>query len=135
MTLVVADAARSFVMHHKPESLGMGIGIESIDVEIRIRGHEIEDIVLAAVGPVLPADVPAFDQDCIKTVLRSEVDVLSDIVVVGAVPSVRFRLRIVDRTLDSDLPLVFGIAKLAKKHEKQTQFQKIFHFFDTNSER
>ena len=98
MTLVVADAARSFVMHHKPESLGMGIGIESIDVEIRIRCHEIEDIVLAAVGPVLPADVPAFDQDCIKTVLRSEVDVLSDIVVVGAVPSVRFRLRIVDRT-------------------------------------
>ena len=89
VTLVVSHRRGAFVVHHQPDALGMGIFIEGSDVEVRIRGHEVEDIVLVAVCPVLPAYVPALDKQGVETVLGSEVYIGAHLFIVGAVTAVR----------------------------------------------
>ena len=82
-------------MHEEFHTLGMGIFIEGLDVEVRIWGHEVEDIVLVAVRPVLPADVPTFHKDLVEAVLCGEVNVSADILIVGTVGSVRLAAAVV----------------------------------------
>ena len=89
VTLVVAHAGRSLVMHHELDALGVRIGIQGVDVEIRIRGQEIEHIVLVAVCPLFPAYVPTLDQQRVESVRRGEIDVLAHIGVVGGMAAVR----------------------------------------------
>ena len=60
-------------MHEEFHTLGMCIFIESLDIKVRIWGHEVEDIVLVAVRPVLPADIPTFHEDLVEAVLCGEV--------------------------------------------------------------
>ena len=76
-------------MHHELDALGVRIGIQGVDVEIRIRSQEVKDIVLVAVGPLFPADVPALDQQGVETVRRSEIDVLAHVGIVGGMAAVR----------------------------------------------
>ena len=89
VTLVVAHAGRSLVMHHELDTLGVRIRIQGVDVEVRIRCQEVEDVVLVAIGPFLPADVPALDQQGVETVRRSEIDILPHIGIVRGMAAVR----------------------------------------------
>ena len=82
-------------MHEEFHTLGVGILVQSLDVEVWIWGHEVEDIVLVAVRPVLPADIPAFHKDLVEAVLRGEVNVPADILIVGTVGSVRLAAAVV----------------------------------------
>ena len=83
------------MVHYQLDALGVGIFIESLEVEVRIRGYEVEDVVLLAAEPVLPAFVPSFDQEGVESVRCGEVDVAPDVVVVGSVAAVRGGLGIV----------------------------------------
>ena len=47
------------MVHHESHTLLMGVLVESLDVEVRIWSHEVEDIVLVAVCPVFPTFVPS----------------------------------------------------------------------------
>ena len=78
------------MMHEEFHALGMSILVKCLDVEIRIRGHEIEDVILVAVRPVFPADIPALDQHLVKAMLGSEVDVAAHIGIVRRMLAVRF---------------------------------------------
>ena len=71
------------MMHEKFHTLGMRILVQSLDVKIRIRSYEIEDIILVAVCPVFPADIPAFYQDLVKAMLGGEVDLAAHIFIIS----------------------------------------------------
>ena len=73
------------MMHHKTHALGVGIFVETCNVEIGIRRHEIENIVLRETLPVLPTDVPALHQNLTEAVLSGKVNVSAHILRVGAV--------------------------------------------------
>ena len=94
-TFIIARGRRRFVMHYETQSLGMGIIVKRRNVEIGIRGDEVEYIFFLAAAPVFPTFVPSFHQDAVKPVLRGEVDIASDVFVVGPVPAVRFGRRII----------------------------------------
>ena len=76
-------------MHHKAYALRVRIIVQRLDIEIRIRGHEIENIVLGIAEPVLPADIPPFHQKLVETVLRGKIDIAAHIRIVGTVASCR----------------------------------------------
>ena len=76
-------------MHEQLHALRMGIVVQGLDVKVRIWGDEVEDIILVAVGPVFPADVPAFHENLVETVLCGEVNVAADILIVRAMRAVR----------------------------------------------
>ena len=67
----------------------MRIIVKSLDIEVRIRCHEIEDIILGIAEPVLPADIPSLDKQLVEAVRCSEIDVAAHIVIIRAVPSAR----------------------------------------------
>ena len=67
----------------------MRILVESLDVEVRIWSHEIEDIVLVAVSPVFPSFVPSFHKHLVEAVLCSEVHIAAYLLVVCRVGAVR----------------------------------------------
>ena len=71
------------MMHEKFHALGMSILVQSLDVEIRIRGHEIEDVILVAVCPVFPADIPALHKNLVKAMLGGEVDIAAHIFIIS----------------------------------------------------
>ena len=71
------------MVHEKFHTLGMRILVQSLDVKIRIRSHEIEDVILIAVCPVFPTDIPAFYQDLVKAMLGGEVDVAAHIFIIS----------------------------------------------------
>ena len=73
----------------------MSISIKARQVEVRIRSHEVEDIILLAAEPVFPALVPAFYQQGVESVLGCEIDVSAHILIVGAVAAVRLGLGII----------------------------------------
>ena len=77
------------MVHHELHTLRACVLVECIDIEIRIWSHEIEDIVLVAVSPVLPAFVPALYEDLVEAMLGSEVDIAANLLVVCRVASVR----------------------------------------------
>ena len=70
------------MVHHQAYSLRVCILVESLDVEVRIWSHEIEDIVLVAVCPVFPAFVPALYEHLVETMLSSEVNIAANLLVV-----------------------------------------------------
>ena len=72
MSFVVSYGSGSLVMHDHFHTFGLGIVTDFLKIEIRIRGHEIEDIVLKMAEPVLPAFVPALYKHRIEAVFRSE---------------------------------------------------------------
>ena len=86
------------MVHHESDTLGMGIVIESLDVKIRIRCHEIEDILLVAADPFFPSFVPTFHKHLVEAVLRSEINIAADILICGSMLSVRGHLAVIGHT-------------------------------------
>ena len=91
VALVIDGGRGGFVVHHEADALGMGVLVQARKVEVGIRRDEVEDGVLLMAEPVLPAFVPALDQEGVEAVLRREVDVTAHVLVVRAVTAVRFR--------------------------------------------
>ena len=87
--LVIDGGRGAFVVHDEADALAVGILVQRRQVEVRIRGDEVEDEVLLVAVPVLPAFVPALDEETVEAVLGGEVDVAADVLVVRAVPAVR----------------------------------------------
>ena len=73
--LVVARRGARLVVHHELDALLLRIGVESLEIEVGIGRDEIEDGVLLLAEPVLEADVPAFDEHFVETVLGRKVEV------------------------------------------------------------
>ena len=108
VTLVVDDARRCFIVHHQLHALRVGVVVERLDVEVGIRRGEVEDIVLPVVGPVLPTDVPALDEDLGEAVGSGEVDVFAHLLVVGAVAAIGPHLTPID-LVEFDGRIVIGV--------------------------
>ena len=83
------------MVHDELHALRVGIFIEILDVEVRVRGDEVEDEVLLLAVPILPTFVPALDEYRVEAMLCREVDVAAHVLVVGSVLSVRLRLGVV----------------------------------------
>ena len=96
VTFVVAERTGSFMVHHQFDAFVVGILVEHFDVEIRVRSYEIEHIVLVIANPVFPTDIPTFNEQLVKTVFRSKVDIAFHVFIVGAVSVVRLCTLIVD---------------------------------------
>lgn len=95
MPFVVSYGSGSLVMHDHFHTFGLGIVTDFLKIEIRIRSHEIEDIVLKVTEPVFPAHVPALDKHRIEAVFRSEVNVFLHVLSGGSVMTVRLDFRII----------------------------------------
>ena len=95
MTFIIAHRRRCLVVHHKSDALGTGIGVERLDIEVRIWRHEIEYILLAAADPFFPSFVPAFHKHLIEAVLRSEINIATDILIRCTMLSIRGHLAVI----------------------------------------
>ena len=98
VTLVVAHRGRGLVVHDDLHPFVRRVAVQLLDVEIGIRGHEIEDVILRLAEPVLPAFVPALDQHGVEPVFGGEVDVLLHVFGRGSVAAVRTEFRVVRDT-------------------------------------
>ena len=95
MALVAGGAGCRLVVHEELDTLGVGIVVEGLDVKVWIRSSEVENLLLAVGGPVLPADVPALDKHLVEMVLGGEVDVAAHVGIVGAMGAAGLCLGIV----------------------------------------
>ncbi len=86
--LVVDSRGAALVVHDKADAFLMGVFVQRRQVEVRIGGEEVEDKVFLLAVPVLPADVPALDEEGVEAVLGGEVDVAAHVGVVGTVGAV-----------------------------------------------
>ena len=98
MPLIVQDGSRSLMMHHQLHTLRVGIVVEHPDIEVGIRGNEVEDIELLVTEPVFPTFIPAFHQHLMQTVPGGEVDVPFHLLVGSTVNAVGLALAIIGDT-------------------------------------
>ena len=83
------------MVHHEFHSFRVCIVIESLDVEVRIRRYEVEDIVFLLAKPVFPSDVPALYEYLIESVGSGEVDVFAHLLVSSAMLAVRLHVVVI----------------------------------------
>ena len=112
MSLIVLGRAGCLVVHQQPDTLGVGIVVQHLDVEVGIGSHEVKDITLPHVGPVFPAYIPAFDEYLVESVLGGEVDVALHVLVVGLMRAVGLHLAPVN-LVELDAGEVIGIVPIA----------------------
>ena len=93
--LVVGDRRGALVVHDEADALLVSVFVQRRQVEVGVGGEEVEDIVLVLAVPVLPADVPPFDEEGVETVGGGKVDVASHVGVVGPVAAVGLGLAVV----------------------------------------
>ena len=96
MALIVAHRTTGLMMHQKFYSLAVCIFIECLDIKIRIRSYEIEDIILLMTKPIFPTDIPSFDEYLVETIRCSEIYIFSHILIVGTMLAVWLYLGIVN---------------------------------------
>ena len=63
---VVDGGGAAFVVHDEADAFLVGIAVQGGQVEIGVGGEEVEDEVFLFAVPVFPADVPAFDEECVE---------------------------------------------------------------------
>src|SRR5574344_131987 len=80
------------MMHHNLNAFGMGIVVEHLDIEIRIRSDEIEYIKLRMSNPVFPAYVPSFNQHLTQSVFGCEIYIFLYFLIVSSMYAMRFAL-------------------------------------------
>ena len=95
MTLVVLCARRRLVVHHQLHSLRVCIFVQILDVEVGVRGHEVEHVALPHVGPVFPTYVPSLYKHLVESIGGGEVDVLLHLLGVGGMAAVGLHLAVV----------------------------------------
>ena len=108
MTLIILCRAGCLMVHENLHTLGMGIFVKHLDIEVGIWGNEVKDITLPHICPVFPTNVPAFYQHLVETVLGSEVDITLHILIIGLMGPVRLNLAPVN-LVEFDAGEVIGI--------------------------
>ena len=129
VALIVTHCRGSLVVHHQTHSFRVGILIQCHNIEVRIWGLEIEDILLLTTVIILPADVPALDQHLIKAMLGRKVDIAAHILVVGSVIGDRFNLRIVALAKFHTLEII-GVVPLALAEHQLPPNSDVLHRFN-----
>ena len=114
------------MVHHQLHALRVRIFVECLEVEVGIRRNEVEDVILRVPEPVLPTDVPAFDQYLIEAVLRGKVDVAAHLFVVGRMRAVRLHFRIV-RDAEVHRRQVVGISPRGFPRNHFPPYPDVFH--------
>ncbi len=98
--LIVADGGGGLVVHHHLHPLALRVAVDLVDIEVRIGGLKVEDIILGVAEPVLPADVPPFHQHGVEAMLRGKVDIAFHVLRGGTVATVGLHFAVVG---DADL--------------------------------
>ena len=96
VALIVAQRARSFVVHHQFDAFAVSILVEHCDVEVGVWSDKVKHIILFVAEPVFPSDVPSFHQQLVESVFGGKVDVTLHVVVVCTVDAVRLHGFVVD---------------------------------------
>ena len=112
MTFVVLCGTGGLMVHQDLHTLGMGIVVEHLQVEVGVGGHKVEDIALPHVCPVLPTDVPTFNENLVETILGCKVDIALHLLVVGGMTTVGLHTVPVD-LVEFDAGEVVGIVPRA----------------------
>ena len=73
----------------------MCVLVKLLDVEVGIRGDEVEHVELGMSCPVFPAFVPALNQYLVETVGSGEVNVTLYVLGIGCVRAVGFALAVI----------------------------------------
>ncbi len=95
VTLIVDHARRSLVVHHELHALAVGVLVERLDVEVGIRGKEVEHIVFHVSRPVFPSFVPSLDEHLREAIGGGEVDIPAHLLIGCPMLAVGLRLGIV----------------------------------------
>ena len=98
MPFIVPYGSGGLVMHNHFHAFGLGIITDFLKIEIRVWSHEIEDIVFKMTEPVLPAFVPALNENRVESIIRSKVNVFLHILCSSPVMAMRFDLRIISHS-------------------------------------
>ena len=96
--LVVHYRRRGLVVHDEFHASAMRIVVERLDVEVGIGSQKVEYLFLGVSAPVLPANVPAFDEHGIKPVVGGKVDMPTYVGIVGAMFARRCCLGIIGQS-------------------------------------
>ena len=128
-TLIVTDGTGCLMVHNHLHSFGLGVVMNALDIKIGVRSDEVIDEVFLVSEPVFPTDVPTFDEDTVKTILGSEVDITFHVSGVGAMTAVRFGLRIVGDA-DMDGREIPGIAPIGTTCNHLPPYTDVLHRFD-----
>ena len=76
-------------MHQNLHTLGVGVFVKHFNVEVGIRGYEVEDVALPHIGPVFPTYVPTLNEHFVETIFGSKVDITLYLFVVSGMTAVR----------------------------------------------
>ena len=90
MPFVILCRRRGFMVHQDLNTFRVCILIKHLDIEVRIRSDKVEDITLPHIRPVFPADIPAFYQYLVESVLRSKVDIAFYLLIIGSMTTIGF---------------------------------------------
>ena len=93
--LIIPDGGSRFMVHHQADACRVGIGIDGIDIEVRIGRLEVIDEVFGIAVPVFPALVPTFHQHGVEAMFRGKVDIAFDILRMRAVAWIPLRMGII----------------------------------------
>ena len=129
MALVVADGGGGLVVHHQLDALGVRVVVKGLQVEVRIWGDEIEDVILGVAEPIFPALVPALDEDLVEAVLGGEVDVATHLLVVCCMCTVGLHLGVV-RHAEFHREQIVGVGPCGFADDHLPPHTDVFHGLD-----
>lgn len=72
MPFIVPYGSGGLVMHNHFHAFGLGIITDFLKIEIRVWSHEIEYIVFKMTEPVLPAFVPALNENRVESISEAK---------------------------------------------------------------
>ena len=98
LALVISRVGAGLMMHDKLHPARRCVGMQLLDVEVRVGPVEAEQAVPFIGGPVFPTFVPAFHKHASKAVVCGEVYVLFDILRSGPVAAVRLQATVVRKS-------------------------------------
>src|SRR5574344_1008929 len=110
------------MMHHNLNAFGMGIVVEHLDIEIRIRSDEIEYIKLRM-------SVPSFNQHLTQSVFGCEIYIFLYFLIVSSMYAMRFALCIICHA-QSDRRQVISITPLVLTYNHLPPYTAIFYGMD-----
>ena len=117
------------MVHNQSDALLVGVAVQCGQVEVGIGSEEVENIVFLLAVPVLPADVPTLDEQCVEAVGGGKVDIAAYVLVVGGVAAVRGGMLIIgDAQLDGGE--IIGVTPAALVGNHFPPYAHILHGVD-----
>ena len=120
------------MVHHQFYAFSVCVIVKRFNIEVRIRGYEVEHIILTMTEPVFPTYVPAFYKHLVKAVFSSKVYIVAHLIVIGSVSAVRFHLSII-YLIEFDSRQVVSICPRAFAGNHLPPNAYVFHRFNPRS--